>query len=109
MTAIEYYPRVQSHRSSRSGPVGSSDPRVEGNLDQNQEITSDDVSVDCHSIYVLSDPPATLTPLLLSLLPRHFPTPAHHIPPPPHFLRCQGQCLRTRVRIVARVPFLVAV
>ncbi|KAN0123284.1 hypothetical protein V8E52_002616 [Russula decolorans] len=62
MTAIEYYPypRVQSHPSSRSGPVGSSDPRVENNLDQHQEITSDDVSVDSNSIYVLSDPPAAL-------------------------------------------------
>lgn len=58
MTAIEYYPRVRSHPSSRSGPVGSSDPRVESNLDQHQEITSDDVSVDSYSIYVLSDPPA---------------------------------------------------
>jgi len=59
MAAIGYYPRVQSHPSSRSGPVGSSDP-VESNLDQHQEITSDDVSVDSHSIYVLSDPPAAL-------------------------------------------------
>jgi hypothetical protein len=62
MTAIEYYPRVRSrsHPSSRSGPVGSSDPRVESNLDQHQEITSEDVPVDSHSIYVLSDPPAAL-------------------------------------------------
>ncbi|KAF8501116.1 hypothetical protein F5888DRAFT_1679221 [Russula emetica] len=55
MTATEYYLRVQSHPSSRSG---SSNPRVESNIDQHQEITTDDVSVDTHSIYVLSDPPA---------------------------------------------------
>lgn len=57
MTAIEYYPRIQLHPSSRSG---SSAPRVESNLDQHQGITSEDVSVDSHFIYVLSDPPAAL-------------------------------------------------
>jgi hypothetical protein len=60
MTAMEYYPRVQSHPSSRSGPVVSSDSRVESNLNQHHEIASDDVSVESHSIYVLSDPPAAL-------------------------------------------------
>lgn len=48
------------HRIIRPDPVGSSDPRVESNLDQHQELTSDDVFVDRYSIYVLSDPLATL-------------------------------------------------
>jgi hypothetical protein len=60
MTTIEYCPRVQSHPTSRSGPVGSSNPRVENNLNQHQEIISDDVSVDTYSTYVLSDPHAAL-------------------------------------------------
>ena len=92
MTAIEYYPypRLQSHPSSRSGPLGSSDPRVESNLDQHQEITSDDdVSVDSNSIYVLSDPPAAALPTTPSVLhpstscstPATFPPLSRPMPP----------------------------
>jgi len=54
---MEYYPRVPPHTSTYS--PGSSDPRIESNLDQRYEITSD-VSDDSWSIYVLSDPPSAL-------------------------------------------------
>jgi hypothetical protein len=57
MTTMECCPRVPLHTSTNS--LGSSDPRIEGNLDQQQEITSD-VSDDSWSIYVLSDPPSAL-------------------------------------------------
>ena len=51
---MEYCPRVPLHTSTYS--LESSDPRIEGNLDQ---ITAD-VSDDSWSIYVLSDPPSVL-------------------------------------------------
>ena len=68
--AIEYYPRVQSHPNYRSGLVGSLGPRVESNLKQHQDISSDDVSVDNYSIYVVTCflAPAALLPRPCSTL-----------------------------------------